>query len=42
MNPQGIRAALADPRGVVLLSIGGGLILVGVLWMMRMGREEVE
>jgi Flp pilus assembly protein TadB len=41
MNPQGIKAAVADPRGVVLLSIGGSLIVLGVVWMMRMGREEV-
>jgi Flp pilus assembly protein TadB len=41
MNPEGIRAALADSRGVVLLSIGGALIALGVLWMMHMGREEV-
>jgi Flp pilus assembly protein TadB len=40
MNPAGVRAALDDPRGVVLLSAGGALILIGVFWMSRMGREE--
>ena len=40
MNPLGVRTALADPRGVLLLSAGGSLIVIGVLWMSRMGREE--
>jgi Flp pilus assembly protein TadB len=41
MNFEGVQAAMADPRGIVLLSIGGSLIALGVFWMMRMGREEV-
>lgn len=41
VNSEGVKAAFADPRGVVLLSIGGSLIMLGVFWMMRMGREEV-
>jgi Flp pilus assembly protein TadB len=40
MNAEGVQAAFADPRGVVLLSIGGSLIMLGVFWMIRMGREE--
>jgi predicted phage tail protein len=40
MNPKGIALAFGKSAGVLLLSIGGSLILVGVVWMLAMGREE--
>jgi Flp pilus assembly protein TadB len=40
MNPKGIALAFSKTAGVVLLSLGGALILVGVVWMLAMGREE--
>lgn len=40
MNPKGITLAFSKTAGIVLLSIGGALILVGVVWMLAMGREE--
>jgi tight adherence protein B len=40
MNSKGIALAFKSSAGVVLLSVGGVLISVGVGWMLCMGKEE--
>lgn len=40
VNMAGVRVALADARGLALLSVGGSLVVIGVVWMTRMGKEE--
>ena len=39
MNPQALDIAMNHPTGGILLLIGVSLILLGVVWMMLMGRE---
>ena len=39
-NLAGVKLALANPLGKLLLSIGSGLLLIGVVWMLMMGKEE--
>lgn len=39
-NLSGVKVALANPLGKLLLFAGGGLILLGVVWMLMMGKEE--
>ncbi len=39
-NFDGVQRAAAHPVGQKLLLIGAGLIVMGVLWMSRMGKEE--
>lgn len=39
MNPLGIQAALSHSIGAKLLVCGGTLIVMGVIWMMALGRE---
>lgn len=39
-NASAVQLALKDSVGQVLLSIGAVLIVTGVFWMTRMGREE--
>jgi Flp pilus assembly protein TadB len=39
MNPDGIQIVLTHSLGSKLLFSGGALIVVGVVWMMSMGRE---
>jgi len=39
MNPDGIQVVLTHSLGSKLLLAGGSLIVVGVVWMMSMGRE---
>lgn len=40
MNAKGVSVAFQKTAGVVLLSIGAALIVLGVAWMLNMGREE--
>jgi Flp pilus assembly protein TadB len=40
MNSRGVALAFEKTAGVVLLSVGGVLITVGVGWMLCMGKEE--
>jgi Flp pilus assembly protein TadB len=40
MNSKGVALAFEKTAGVVLLSVGGVLIAVGVCWMLCMGKEE--
>lgn len=40
MNYGGVRVALANPLGFVLLCAGISLIGIGVVWMLMMGKEE--
>ncbi len=40
MNSRGVAQAVEKTAGVVLLSAGGALIVVGVSWMLCMGKEE--
>jgi Flp pilus assembly protein TadB len=40
MNAKGVAIAFERPAGIVLLSLGGVLIGLGVGWMLTMGREE--
>jgi tight adherence protein B len=42
MNPRAFDLALAHPLGGALLVGGGALIVVGVIWMMMMGREATN
>jgi tight adherence protein B len=40
MNAKGVALAFKSPAGLVLISVGGVLISVGVGWMLCMGQEE--
>lgn len=40
-NPEGVRMALANPVGQKLLGLGVGLMLLGLVWMLRLARERV-
>jgi tight adherence protein B len=39
-NASAVQGAMKDSVGRILLSVGVGLIALGVFWMTRMGREE--
>jgi tight adherence protein B len=40
MNAKGVSVAFQSTAGIVLLSVGAALIVLGVGWMLNMGREE--
>jgi tight adherence protein B len=40
-NPTSIAAAWHDPMGQRFLTIGGGLILLGLVWMMNIARSRM-
>ncbi len=40
VNSSGVRTAIEKPAGLALLCTGGALVVVGVVWMLQMGREE--
>jgi len=40
MNAKGVAIAFQKPIGITLLSVGGALIMLGVGWMLNMGRQE--
>ena len=39
-NPKGVRDALEHPIGFKLIVLGVGLVLFGIIWMMRMARAK--
>ena len=41
MNPEGIGVAVSNSLGVSLLSAGGAIIAVGLVWMLSLGRETL-
>jgi Flp pilus assembly protein TadB len=40
MNVSGVKTAWESPVGKILIGVGASLIALGVLWMLRMGKEE--
>jgi Flp pilus assembly protein TadB len=40
MNITGVKTAFENPAGKIFIGIGASLIVVGVVWMLQMGKEE--
>ena len=36
-----LRPLFTDPLGLFMLTVGGGLLAVGVVWMLRVARVDV-